>query len=83
MTELQKMKQKIEDKEVEGVRVTVEMIKHTKPSIRVNNIVKYDEEYLREYFESTRLSGGGEIERVTRLDESTAIITFVEPAGMH
>ena len=68
---------------VKGVTVTVEMVKATKPSIRVSNLItQCDEEFLRFYFGNAKRSGGGEVESVKILSETEAIVTFADPAGM-
>ena len=82
--ELQKMMGSITRKAVKGATVTVEMVKATKPSIRVSNVTttQCDEEFLRFYFGSAKRSGGGEVDSVKILSETEAIVTFTNPAGM-
>ena len=75
------MKERIENKKVEGVRVSVEMVEAVKPSIHVYNTSKPDE-FLKAYFSNEVLSGGGEIEDMKRLNDTAVIITFVDPAGL-
>ena len=68
---------------VKGATVTVEMVKTTKPSIRVSNLItQYDEEFLRFYFGNAKRSGGGEVDSVKILSETEAIVTFADPTGM-
>ena len=81
--ELQKMTGSITRKAVKGATVTVEMVKTTKPSIRVSNVTtQCDEEFLRFYFGNAKRSGGGEVDSVKILSETEAIVTFTNPAGM-
>ena len=83
--ELKKIMDSIASKQVEGTTVTVEMVKATKPGIRVSNITApnmCDEECLKTYFSSTKMSGGGKVESVEILSETEAIVTFSDPAGM-
>ena len=70
-------------KAVKGATVTVEMVKATKPGIRVSNVTtQCDEEFLRFYFSRAKRSGGGEVDSVKIVSETEAIVTFTNPAGM-
>ena len=81
--ELQEMMGSITSVTVKGATVTVEMVKTTKPSIRVSNITTLcDEEFLRFYFGRAKRSGGGEVDSIKILSETEAIVTFTNPAGM-
>ena len=52
-------------------------------SIRISGIVeRYDQLFLRIYFEKGELSGGGEVEKVDLLGEGVAIVTFKDPKGI-
>lgn len=82
--ELQKMMDSIASKQVEGITVTVEMVKVTKTGIRVSNITApnmFDEECLQMYFSSAKMSGGGKVESIEIISKTEAIITFSDPAG--
>lgn len=63
----------------------VEMVKATKPGIRVSNIEadKCDEECLQLYFGNAKMSGGGKVESVEIVSETEAIIMFSDPTGTH
>ena len=84
VSELQIMRNKIAAKDIDGTVVTVEMVKDAKLSIHVYNIPSglCDEEFLRLYFSKPERSRGGEIESITVLGETEAIITFVDPKGI-
>ena len=76
----------IASEQVKGTTVTVEMVKVTKPSIHVRNVTTADgcsKKYLETYFSTAILSGGGEVDSVDILNETEAIITFSDPAGIY
>lgn len=78
------MMKKIAAKDIDGTTVIVEMVKASKPSLHVYNISTLcNEEFLKLYFGTAEKSGGGEIESVTVLSQTEAIITFVDPTGMY
>lgn len=84
LLDLQKMMDSIASKQVDGTTVTVEMVKATKPGIRVSNIEadKCDEECLQPYFGNAKLSGGGKVESIEIISGTEAIIIFSDPAGI-
>ena len=76
------MMELLTETQVKGVTVTVEMVKATKPSIRVRDFnVACDEDFIEYYFGNEKKSGGGELESVEMLSGNEAIITFSDPAG--
>ena len=76
------MTDKITSKDIDGTVVTVEMVKGAKPSLHVHNISTLcNEEFLKMYFGSKEMSGGGEVDSVTVLSETEAVVTFVDLAG--
>jgi poly [ADP-ribose] polymerase 10/14/15 len=82
--ELQDMTDKITSKDIDGTVVTVEMVKGAKPSLHVHNISTLcNEEFLKMYFGSKEMSGGGEVDSVTVLSETEAVVTFVDLAVVH
>ena len=82
-SELQEIMGSITRKAVKGATVTVEMVKATKPSIRVSNLTtQCDMDFLRFYFGNAKKSGGGEVDSVKILSETEAIVTFKNQTGM-
>ena len=77
------MMDSIASQQVDGTTVTVEMVRATKPSIHVYNVLDTlcDEEFLQMYFGSSKRSGGGKVESVAIRGTTEAIITFVDPTG--
>ena len=53
------------------------------PSLHVQNMISTlcNEEFLKMYFGSQAISGGGEVDSVTVLSETEAVVTFVDLAG--
>ena len=52
-------------------------------SIRISGITeRYDQLFLKMYFESGDMSGGGKVENVDLLGEGVAIVTFKDPKGI-
>lgn len=82
VSELQEMTDKITSQDIDGTTVKVEMVKPAKPSIRVYNISTLcNEEFLKMYFSNPGMSGGGDIESVTVVSQTEAIVTFLESRG--
>ena len=78
------MMDKITSQDIHGTTVKVEMVKPAKPSIRVYNISTLcNEEFLKMYFSNPGMSGGGDIESVTVVSQTEAIVTFLESRGIY
>ena len=82
ISELKEMIEKISTREIDGSTVTVEMVKASKPCIRIYNLSICDKDMLKYYFSRPEKSGGGEVESVRILDEKEAIVTFSDVRGI-
>ena len=81
LIELKDMITKLESKPLKQTSFRGELYEVCR-SVRVREITKnYDESFLELYFESTKKSGGGEVEAVELLGDGEAVITFKDSKG--
>ena len=74
---------KIREKKLKSGTLDAELVKMCS-SILVHNIDnsdRYDEDFITLYFNSSKKSGGGGVEKVCLLGSGKAMVTFEDPKG--
>lgn len=79
--EITELISKIESATCRGTNLVVRRLKVTTKLILSGVTEHYDEEFIKMYFESTKRSGGGEVESVEPIGDGVAEIIFRDSKG--